>query len=158
MIFIYTPTTAFELLDFQSMVQEIRCCIEPSSRFHAYLLHHVYVGEFMGVPPSLCTNINALFGVQDIQDKGHEGSLSCQVKSNFAQVLSFRSKSDPVTGVPVIYCRVNMWIMREDAPPGVVINELVSIPASLNRVQTNIVNFYCSLFSAMVSLMSLMTG
>jgi hypothetical protein len=114
------------------MDQEICRSIEHSSRFHPYLLHHVYVGEFVGVPPSLCTNIDALFGVQELQYKGNEGSLSCQVKSNFGQVLSFWSKSDPVTGVPVIYCRVNLWIRREDAPPGVVINELASIPASLN--------------------------
>jgi hypothetical protein len=110
------------------MDQEIRCSIEPSSRLHPYLLHHVYVGEFMVVPPSLCTNIDALFGVQELQDKGKEGILSCQIKSNLGQVLSFRSTSDPVTGVPVIYCRVNRWIRREDTP--VVL--LAYIPASLN--------------------------
>jgi hypothetical protein len=98
------------------MDKEISRCIEPSSRYHPYLLHNLYVGEFLGVPPSLCTNVDALFGVQEPQDKGKEGSLSCQLKSNFGQVLSFRSKSDPVTDVPVIYCRVNLWIRREDVP------------------------------------------
>jgi hypothetical protein len=94
------------------------------------------------MPPSLCTNIDALFDVQELQDKVKGGSLSCQVKSHFGQVLSFWSTSDPVTVVPVIYCRVNLWIRREDAPPGVIINELASISASLNRVQTNVVKEY----------------
>jgi hypothetical protein len=64
--------------------------------------------------------------------------LACQVKSNFGQVLSFRSKLDPTEGLK-IFCRVNLWMKLADIPPGVKFNELARIPASINMAQSNVV-------------------
>jgi hypothetical protein len=64
--------------------------------------------------------------------------MACQVKSNFGQVLSFRSKLDPTESLQIL-CRVNLWIKLADVPSAVKVNELGSIPMSFNMVQSNVV-------------------
>jgi hypothetical protein len=70
------------------------------------------------VPPSLCTNLDAICGVQELQDKGKEGSLSCQVKSNCREIhhrtlkmLSRRGQQQMKTNLDRMHMDHGMWWM-----------------------------------------------
>jgi hypothetical protein len=135
MSFIFTPTTDFVIVSFskiEDLVSRLKC--EPIAWNHQFLQHALYCAnfvDFVGVPPALCNNVDKLFGISQIIDPAGPGALTCQLKSKFGQIIGFRSKLDPLTGVCDYYVQVNLWFLYEDAPENVVgVNPLCMVPES----------------------------
>jgi hypothetical protein len=109
MSFLFTPTTDFVIASFseiEDLVSRLKC--EPITRNHQFLQHALYCADLVGVPPTLCTTVDKLFGNSQIIAPAGPGALACQFKSKFGQIVGFRSKLDPLTGVCDYYAQVSL--------------------------------------------------
>jgi hypothetical protein len=94
-----TPTTGFEIVQFEQIeFATARLKTEKWSSYHYHLQHELYGGELVGVPPTLCTASDKMYGIAQIAAPAQNGDLVCQVKScldrsfNFAQIYIPRHK------------------------------------------------------------------
>jgi hypothetical protein len=90
MDFIYTPTTVFEIVQFDQIeLATARLKTEKRSSYHDHLQHDIYGVELVGVPPTLCTTSDTMYGFAQIAAPEQPGDLGYQVKSCFGQIVYF---------------------------------------------------------------------
>jgi hypothetical protein len=58
-----------------------------------------------------------MHGIAQTAAPEHPGNLGCQVKSCFGQIISFRTKIDPMSEVMTYYVRVNLYSSQHEVPP-----------------------------------------
>jgi hypothetical protein len=91
MDFLYTPTSVFEIVKFDEIESATaRLKTEKRSSYHDQLQHELYGGALVGVPPTLCTTSDKMYGIAQIAVPGQPGDLGCQVKSCFGQIFEER--------------------------------------------------------------------
>jgi hypothetical protein len=145
MDFLYTPTTVFEIVQFDQIeFATARLNTEKRSSYHDHLQHELYGGELVGVPPTLCTTSDKMYGIAQIAALEQPGDLGCQVKSCFWQIISFRRKIDPTSEAMTYYTRVNLYCRHNEVPPRIqgTVTSLSMVPDSHSMVQTNIIKEY----------------
>jgi hypothetical protein len=149
MDFLYTQTTVFEIVQFDQIdLATARLKTEKWSSYHDHLRHKLYGGELVGVPPTLCTTSDKMYGIAQIAAPEQPGDLGWQVKSCVGQIVSFRTKIYPTSEVMTYYARVNLYSRRNEAPPCIqgTMNSLSMVPDSQSMVQTNIIKEYPLLY------------
>jgi hypothetical protein len=145
MDFHYTPTTVFETVHFDQIeFATARSKTEKRSSYQDYLQHELYGGDLVGVPPTLCTKSDKMYGISQIAAPEQPGDLGCQVKSCFGQIISFRTKIDPTSEVMMYYARVNPYYGHNEVPLCIQGNmtSLSMVPDSQSMVQTNSIKEY----------------
>jgi hypothetical protein len=118
MDFLYTPTTVFEIVQFDEIeFATARLKTEKRSSYHDHLQHEIYGGGLVGIPPTVCTTSNKMYGIAHIAAPEQPGDRGCQVKSCFGQTVSFRGKIDPTSEVMTYHARVNIYCRHNEVPP-----------------------------------------
>jgi hypothetical protein len=149
MDFLCTPTTVFENVQFDQIeFATARLKTKKWSSYHYHLQHELYGGELVGVPPTLCTTSDKMYGIAQIVAPELHGDRGCQVKSCFGQIVSFRRKIDPTSEVMTHYARVNLYCRHNEPPPCIqgTMTCLSMVPYSQSTVQTHIIKEYPLLY------------
>jgi hypothetical protein len=61
---LYTPTTVFNIVQFDQIeLATARLKTEKRSSYHDHLHHELYGGELVGVPPTLRTTSDNMYGI-----------------------------------------------------------------------------------------------
>jgi hypothetical protein len=145
MAFLYTPTTAFEIVSFDDIdTATARLKIQKVGCYHDFLQHELSGGELVGAPPqTICTTLDKMYGLTQIAAPGQPGHFALQVKSCFGQILSFRVKIDIRSETMTYYVTVNIYAEHNEFPSdGISVMSISMVPESQSVIQTNLVKEY----------------